>query len=76
MGGSASVKLSRFFFTLRCAGEVFEDFEGTFLPDEAAALVHTRRIIRELKETGDYDNATLVIVVRNTTGSTLFSIPF
>jgi hypothetical protein len=68
-------KLPRYFFVIHDVS-FFDDESGTLLDDEAAAETHARQIIRELKATGDFDNAEWMITVKNELGQEVVSIPF
>ena len=49
---------------------------GQQLPDVAAALNHAERLIRELKENGDYNDPNLMVIVRDGMKQVVLSIPF
>jgi hypothetical protein len=65
-----------YYFEVRGYGEAHEDHGGTLMPNDNAALIHARRIIRELREAGGYEDAALTMIVRNSAGKTVYSIPF
>jgi len=46
---------------------------GTFLPDDAAALAHAIRVIRE---GGGHDDTRMMMIVRNEKLKTVLSLPF
>jgi hypothetical protein len=52
------------------------DQEGTILLNDDEARAYAKRIIRELKEAGGYDDPGLTMIVRNACGETLCSIRF
>jgi hypothetical protein len=64
-----------YYFDVR-DGEHHDDRGGRLMPNDEAALAHARRIIRELRASGGYDDPALTLIVRNSAGKTLFSIPF
>ena len=47
-----------------------------YLPDDAAALAHAIRIIRELRQGGEYGDPRIMMVVRNEKLKTVLSLPF
>ena len=49
---------------------------GTLMPNDEAALAYACRIIRELMEAGGYRDPALTMIVRNSAGKTVYSIPF
>jgi len=53
-----------------------DDPEGTALPNKEAALAYAGRIMRELKEAGGYDDPGLMMIVKDSAGETIFSVPF
>lgn len=66
----------RYFFSLQWADRLHDDLDGTPLPSDADALAYAKRIIRELKEAGGYDDPGIKMIVKNTNGKVLCSIPF
>ena len=68
--------MDRYFFINLWSGKDYDDDSGTLLPNEEAARAFAQRIIRELKEAGDYDDPVLIMVVKNNAGQQLFSIAF
>jgi hypothetical protein len=46
------------------------------MPNDEAALAYACRIIRELMEAGGYRDPSLTMIVRNSAGKTVYSIPF
>jgi hypothetical protein len=68
-------EVNSYFFDIR-DGETHYDRGRKLMPNDEAALAYARRIIRELRDTGGYDDPALTLIVRNATGRTLFSIPF
>ena len=68
--------LSPYYFDVLSYGEK-HDYRGrTLMADDDAALDYARRLIRDLRETGGYDDPALTLIVRNAVGQTVFSIPF
>jgi hypothetical protein len=55
---------------------VHDDRRGTLLPNDDAALTYAKRIVRELKESGGYDNPDLKMIVKNSDGEVIHLIPF
>jgi len=68
--------LALYFFILRWPDREHDDAHGTPLPDDDAARSYARRVIRELKEGGGYDDPGLTMVVKNDDGHTVCLIPF
>jgi hypothetical protein len=46
------------------------------MPNDEAALAYARRMMRELSQMGGYKDPDLTLIVRNSAGQTVFSIPF
>lgn len=65
-----------YYFDVRGYGDIHDDRGGTLMPNDEAALAYARRIIRELREAGGYDDPALTMIVRNCAGKTVYSIPF
>jgi hypothetical protein len=65
-----------YYFDVRGYGEFNDDRGGRLMPNDEAALDYARRMIRELRQIGGYDDAGLTLIVRNSAGKTVFSIPF
>jgi uncharacterized protein DUF6894 len=68
--------VSRYFFSVRWPDHVAGDQLGTSLVDDAAALAHAIRIIRELKQGGGHDDPRIMMIVRNEKFKTVLSLPF
>ena len=68
--------MSRYFFSIRWPDRVDGDLLGTLLTDDAAALAHAVRIIRELRQGGEYGDPRIMMVVRNEKLKTVLSLPF
>jgi hypothetical protein len=69
-------RVSRYFFSIRWPDRVDSDLLGTLLTDDAAALAHAVRIIRELRQGGEYGDPQIMMVVRNEKLKTVLSLPF
>jgi hypothetical protein len=69
--------MPRYFFVV-CApdGEVHDDTGGTDFPDKSGALAYARRIIRELKEAGGYDDPGWALIMRDEGGDDIAVLPF
>jgi len=68
--------VSRYFFSIRWPDRVDSGLLGTLLTDDAAALAHAVRIIRELRQGGEYGDPRIMMVVRNEKLKTVLSLPF
>ena len=65
-----------YYFDVRGYGDRSDDRGGTLMPNDEAALAYARRIIRELRQAGGYNDPALTMIVRNSAGKTVYSIPF
>ena len=65
-----------YYFAVDGYGEHHEDRGRSLMADDAAALAHALRIIRDLRNSGGYEDDALTMVVRDGDGRTLFRIPF
>jgi len=69
--------MRRYFFTIHGQDRVADDPEGTYLPDEAAALSYAEYTIRVLRKKSDYeDDLSLMMMVKDQAGQTVLSLPF
>jgi uncharacterized protein DUF6894 len=68
--------VSRYFFSIRWPDHVDSDLLGTLPTDDAAALAHAIRIIREVRQGGEYDDPRIMMTVRNEKFKTVLSLPF
>ena len=68
--------MPRYFFTIRWSDHQDNDLLGTSLTDDAAALDHAVRIIRELRQGGKHTDPSLMMIVRNEMFKTVLSLPF
>ena len=66
--------MPRYFFTLEAKDRRDPDTTGTVFPDPKAAIQYANRIVRELKEDGDYAESGATLVVLNEARETLFEI--
>jgi hypothetical protein len=66
----------QYFFTIRWPDHEHGDRLRASLPDDAAALDHAIRIVRDLKQGGEYDDPGLMMIVRNQMLNTVLSLPF
>lgn len=65
-----------YYFEVRGYSEAHDDRGTTLMPSDEAALAYARRIINELLEAGGYEDSALTMIVRNSAGKTVYSIPF
>ena len=65
-----------YYFDIQGYREEHDDRGGTLMPNDEAALAHACRIIQELMEAGGYRDPELTMIVRNSAGKTVYSIPF
>ena len=64
--GQDEVAVPRYFFAIRWPdGRKQDDRDGTFLPNEAAALSYVERAIESLRKGNGYDDPGLMMLVRN-----------
>jgi hypothetical protein len=76
-GGLDEVAVPRYFFAIRWPdGRKQDDPDGTFLPNEAAALSYAERTIESLRNENGYDDPGLMMLVRNERQQIVLSIPF
>ena len=68
--------MPQYFFKIRGAEHASNDDEDARFDDDAAALEHACRIVRELKASGGYDDPRLVVDVTNEVGGRVLSVPF
>lgn len=68
--------MPRYYFTIRWSDHDDKDRFGTLLPDDAAALHHAVRIVRELKQDGKHTDPGLMMIVRNELYKRVLSLPF
>ena len=71
-----ALTVRRYYFGLRWSGHEEDDANGTLLPDDAAALNHADRLIRQLKDAGGYGDPSLMVIVRDGMKKVVLSIPF
>jgi hypothetical protein len=68
--------MPRYYFNLEGGSHGDNDRSGTLLSNDSAARDYAERIVGELQDAGGYDGAGLTMVVKDTDGRTIFSIPF
>ena len=68
--------MPRYFFTIHGQDRVADDPEGTYLPDEAAALSYTEYTIRELRKKSGYNDLALMMFVEDEARQTILALPF
>jgi hypothetical protein len=68
--------MPRYRFTIIHRDKPHEDPEGTVLADDSAARDYARRVIRELKEGGGYDDPYMLMLVTDAAGREILCIPF
>jgi hypothetical protein len=65
-----------YFFIVEGPSRCYDDEAGTLLQDDRAALRMAERVISELKSAGDDGYRDHVMIVKDASGRTVFSIPF
>lgn len=73
IGASTAV---RYFFVIQWPDRQYDDRRGTLFSSGIAAVEYAQRIIRELKETGGYDDPDLKMIIKNEVGDIIHVIPF
>jgi hypothetical protein len=73
MGEAYEGSAPRYFFIIRGRNRVKDD---TNLPDVAAALSNAERKIRDLRKENEYDDPSLMMIVKDEAGQTVLSLPF
>ena len=68
--------MPNYYFVVQWPDRTVNNPGWTILPDDAAATAYARRLIRELKLTGGYDNPDLTLLIQNAERQTIASIPF
>ena len=68
--------MPRYFFMIHGQDRVTDDSEGTYLPDESAALSYADYTIRGLRKKSGYDDLALMMFVKDQAGQTVLSLPF
>jgi len=66
----------QYFFTIHREHRVEDDPDGTYLPDDTAALSYAEHTIRELRKKSGYDDLSLMMFVTNQSGQKVLSLPF
>lgn len=67
---------TRYYFVIRWPDREDDDEDGTLFLSKSAALAYGRRIVKELKEAGGYDEAGLSLIVQDENRETIYTIPF
>ena len=68
--------MPRYYFIIQFRDRRHDDPSGTSLPDHGAAQAYALRVIRELKDSGGYDDPDVTMIVKDASGREIFSIPF
>jgi len=76
MRTSVGDRTKRYFFVVEGPEELHDDHFGTLLPNDDAALAYAKRIIRELKDAGGYDDPRLKMIVQNAQRQAIFALTF
>ncbi len=63
------------YFWIHGQDRVTDDREGTYLPDEAAALSYAEYTIRELRKKSGYNDLALMMFVKDQAGQAVLSFP-
>ena len=66
----------RYFFILQWPDHQHDDPHGTDFPNDKAAQNYAKRIVRELKQAGGYDDPNLKMIVKDADGDVVHIIPF
>ena len=68
--------MQQYFFTIHGQDRVEDDPNGAYLLDVSAALCCAKDKIRKLRKKGAYNDLSLVMIVTDEAGQTVFSLPF
>jgi hypothetical protein len=68
--------MPRYFFVVSWHDQQAEDDQGAIMPNDDVAREFALRLVRELKEEGDFDDPGLKLVVKDEADNELFVIPF
>ena len=69
--------MPRYFFTIHRQDQVEDDRDGTYLPDAEAAFSYADHTIRALRKKSSYkDDLSLIMMVKDQAGQTVWSLPF
>ena len=60
----------------RAGRRIEDDRDGTYLPDDTAALSYAEYTIRELRKKSGYNDLALMMFVTDQSGQTVLSLPF
>jgi len=66
----------RYFFTVLRGDRVEDDRDGTYLPDDMAALSYAEYTIRELRKKSGYNDLALMMIVTDQARQVVLSLPF
>jgi len=61
--------VSQYFFTIHREHRIEDDPDGTYLPDDTAALSYAEHTIRELRKKSGYDDLSLMMFVTDQSGT-------
>ncbi|MGO9399876.1 MAG: DUF6894 family protein [Xanthobacteraceae bacterium] len=68
--------MPQYFFTIRSRSQEHRETRAAVLSDDAAALDFACAMVRELRQTGEYDDPGLLMNVADRTRPLILSIPF
>ena len=68
--------MPRYFFVVQRANKQGDDFHGTVLPNDSAALNHAEHAIAKLHKDEGYSELAGFIIVRNERNESILSVPF
>jgi len=68
--------MPQYFFTIHREDRVEDDPDGTYLPDDTAALSHAEHAIQELRKKSGYNDPALMMIVTDQSQRTVLSLPF
>ena len=68
--------MPRYFFVVQRANMQEDDFHGTVLPNDSAALHHAEHAIAKLHKEEGYSELAGFIIVKNERNELIFSVPF
>ena len=69
-------ELARYFFVVQAPSQRYDDDGGQVLPDEKTAFARASALIEELKGDGEFDYRGWLMIVQDSQGRIVFSIPF
>ena len=68
--------MPQYFFAIHKEDRVEDDPDGTYLPDDAAALAYAEYTIRELRKKSGYNDPALMMIVEDEARQMVLSLPF